>query len=124
MFRNRSRLPGMPSQAFDAKSESPNTTMRVSGLFGSWLGAVGRRRRRFGAVAGDDRAASEIGPALSPLSSSRSNLPVVVSVLMSVSAQLFGLVSTSVCVNFPLAPPSIGDRSGQRIGGQQVERDR
>ena len=33
------------------------------------------------------------------------NLPEVFSVLMSVSAQLLGLVSTSVCGNFPLAPP-------------------
>ena len=54
-FMNRSRLPWMPSQPFEAKSESPNTTMRVSGLLVSSglapaAGArhVGRRGRHRG----------------------------------------------------------------------------
>ena len=57
-------------------------------------------------VAGaDTAAASETGPARSPLSSSRATCPDVVSRLMSVSAQLFGLVITRFCAVLPFAPP-------------------
>ena len=97
----------MPSQPLDAKSESPKTTMRVSALAVSsgFAPAAGAGA----SVAGDDTAAaSETGPGLSPLSSSRLTSLVVLSVLMSVSPQLFGLVSTSGCGNLPLVPPAMG----------------
>ena len=61
---------------------------------------VGRRRRH--------RGRERTGPALSPFSISRLTSPVVLSALMSVSPQLFGLVSTSVCGNLPLVPPVMG----------------
>ena len=51
----------MPSQAFDAKSESPNTTMRVSGLLVS--SGLAPAAGAGTSVAGDETAAaSEIGP--------------------------------------------------------------
>ena len=107
VLRKRSRLPWNASQPLEAKSESPKTTMRVSGLAVSSGLAPGAGAGA--SVAGEDTAtASETGPALSPFSISRLTSLVVLSVLMSVSPQLFGLVSTSVCGNLPLVPPVMG----------------
>ena len=51
VFMKRSRLPWMPSPALAAKSESPNTTTRVSGFAAGvrvWLRRVSRGARRRG----------------------------------------------------------------------------
>ena len=102
VFMNRSRLPGMPSAAFEAKSESPNTTTRVSGFGASACVRLAarpptRRPRR--------RRQSAIGPCLSPLSAFIDTLPDVNSPLMSDSAQLRALVSTMPWAVCPLTPP-------------------
>src|SRR6266446_3390915 len=83
VFMNKSRLPGMPSADFDAKSESPNTTIRVSGL-----GAFASPG--FGASddGADTAAATVTGPGLSPLAASIETLPDVNNPLISDSAQL------------------------------------
>ena len=95
---NRSRLPAVPRNPFDAKSESPIATTRVSGFFGSssfaastWFSGFGGAGAS-GAVA-ETAAPRGIGPVLSPFAASDVSRPVVSSDLMSVSAQLRGLVS-------------------------------
>src|SRR5437016_5350314 len=94
VFMNRSRLPWMPRPALAAKSESPNTTTRVSPFFsGSAPGFGGSD----GPDAADTAAAIDTGPFLSPFDSSSDTCPDVISPLRSVSAQLRALVSAIVC---------------------------
>ena len=112
-FMNRSRLPTVPRNPFDAKSESPIATTRVSGFFGSssfvastWFSGLGGEGAS-GAVT-ETAAPRGIGPVLSPLAASDVSRPVVSSDLMSVSAQLRGLVSMIGCAVRPLTPPDTG----------------
>ena len=108
MFRNMSRLPPIAATEFEAKSESPTTTSRVSGVLGfsSLLsGAGGGVAPSTGAVTA---TAIESGPCTSPLSSSGSASPLVVSRARSLSAQLLRpLMMIDVAVR-PFAAPSIG----------------
>src|ERR1051325_4704493 len=93
----------MPRPEFAAKSESPITTTRVSGF-----GASGAA---FGSVALDATLTADpivTGPFLSPFASSSETGPLVSSLLMSLSAQLRGLVSTNGCAVRPLTPPDTG----------------
>src|SRR5690349_19586202 len=90
----------MPRPALATKSESPKTATRASGFGVS--GSVGLGA--LGAIA-DTAAAIEIGPDLSPLLASSFTSPVVSRLLMSLSAQLCGLVSTNVIATRPLTPP-------------------
>src|SRR5689334_14243608 len=90
VFMNRSRLPCMPRPAFPAKSESPKTATRVSGL-----GALAAAPA-VDAVDDDDTAdAIVIGPCLSPLGALNVTLPDASKPLTSDSAQLRGLVWTN-----------------------------
>ena len=83
----------MPSPEVATKSESPNTTTRVSG-FGPSAASPGLA----GSVDGADTAAAiDTGPFLSPFASSSDTWPDVNSAFTSDSAQLLGLVSTKVC---------------------------
>src|SRR5688572_978927 len=99
--------------------------MRLSGLAGS-AGfepsvAAGAGAGVATSVAGaDTAAASDTGPATSPLSSSRSTRPDVVRPLMSLSPQLFGLVMTRFCAVRPPAPPVAA--ATDRASGYAVSR--
>ena len=106
----------MPSTAFDAKSESPITTTRVSGL-GASLSAAGAA-----AVTGADTAAAiEIGPFLSLPSSYSTGLPASAP-FRSVSAQLRGLVWTMLCAVCPLTASVVGD--ADRASGNAVSTEK
>ena len=102
---------------FAAKSESPNTTTRVSGFDVSPLSP--------GLDASPDvtatltAAAIETGPFLS-FPSSNDTCCVVSSVFTSDSAQLRGLVSTTGCAMWPATPPSTG--ATDRASGNAVSR--
>ncbi len=119
VFMNRSRLPWMPSAPLAAKSESPITTTRVSGFGASVARLRRRRRRRRGAT--PPRRSRPV-PSCRPSPRRATPCPVVISALMSVSAQLRGLVSMNGCAVWPFTPPCTGDdRSRQRIRGHVVE---
>src|SRR5262245_38416376 len=100
-FMKKSRLPEMPIAMFDAKSESPIATMRVSGVLGpSGLSGVALPDGLGGVtVAGaEDAAASVMGPCLSPLSALNSTCAFPDDrVARSASDQLCALVFTSGC---------------------------
>src|SRR5436309_9043309 len=89
----------MPRPPFAAKSESPMTTTRVSGLGASASPGLGGAA---GVAAADTADAMATGPFLSPFDSSSATSPFNKRLLMSVSAQLLGLVSTNVCAMWPL----------------------
>src|SRR4030095_41234 len=81
MFTNRSVLPGTPATAFDAKSESPRTAMRICGFLGASAGLSVDAAFAAGAGAGASGASIEsvrpsvIGPLWSPDFSSSDTLP-------------------------------------------------
>src|SRR5579862_5073654 len=102
-----------------AKSESPKTTTRASGL-GASAAASGFGAGVAAVVGAATAAAIEIGPGLSPLSSSSFAWPVVRTVLMSVSAQLRAPVWTKDCAVWPLTPPGTG--VADRASGYAVRR--
>src|SRR6516225_1250494 len=106
----------MPIPELAAKSESPITTSRVSG-FGASCGAFASVEAAAGAATADPMA---IGPFLSPFDSSSDTWPVVNSPLMSLSAQLRGLVSTNAWAVRPLTPPDTG--AADRAIGKAVRK--
>ena len=111
----------MPRPPLAAKSESPNTTTRVSG-FGASSAAFRASAGVASATAADTAAPMTTGPFLSPFASSSATWPVASSALMSVSAQLAGSVSMNGCAVWPLTPPDHRRRlAGQRIRGEEVE---
>ena len=82
---------------------------------------VGCGRRRV-VAASETAAASETGPVLSPLSSSRATWPDVASPLMSVSAQLLRARLDELLRRVAVARrPDRRHRSRERVRGQQVE---
>src|SRR4051812_8533278 len=115
VFMNRSRLPGTPSVPLAAKSESPITATRVSGLGASGSPGFGGAA---GAAAADTAEPSGIGPFLSPFDSSSDTSPLVINDFRSVSAQLRGPVSMNDCATCALTPPLTGDAS--RASGNAV----
>src|ERR1700737_4896785 len=109
MLTNRSEFPGTPMMAFDTKSESPITAMRVCGLAGVLpAGATPA------AAAGTSLASSltvkpiVMGPLRSPDFSSKLTLPPASSDFTSDSDQLRSLVCRrfwTVSLGFALACP-------------------
>ena len=91
------------------------TTTRVSGFGASASPGLGGAA---GVAAADTADAMATGPFLSPFDSSSATSPLNNRLLMSVSAQLLGLVSTNVCAMWPLTPPEMGEAS--RASGNAV----
>src|SRR5438034_9215797 len=98
----------MPRPPFPAKSESPTTATRVSGLGASGSSGFDPPGAAEAVDVAEAAAAIVIGPFLSPFDSSSDTLPVASKSLISASAQLCGLVCANGCAVCPLTPPVTG----------------